>query len=597
MVLTVYLKNSDDSPVVGFTPSYNVETGEGVTSMSCTASDASGVSICTLQAVSPGQKSIKIPNLKNAKTVDVEFIPPPPQYVSQFCTDSTVHDMIALESNNVLLAGNFTRIGPCAGAGVPVDKNTGGQNYLFNPTNMMINGSINVSIADGSGGWFIGGTFDRIGSQSIQYLARIKADGALDTSFTVQVDGDVEGLLLRGNTLYMSGNFHYVNNTLKPKLAAVDVLTSSVVSDFNPGIADKASALVSTATHIYAGGNFTKANLDITGSQVLFDLADGSRIVGGLPYVDGPIRNALQDASGGWHIAGHFTKVGGVPRNNLAYIQSDGSVSSWNPNVTGGSIEELLIHGDNIIIGGWFNTVNGNIARSYLAAINKNTGLATDWNPNPDGSVSTMLIEGNTLYVGGGFNNLNGSTPRARIGAVDLTTGTATAWNPGGMGVIAVNKLLLSGTKVYVGGLFSFMGGQTRLQLARLDLSTGNADAWVPAYPNTTVFDLALSGDGNTLYVGGAFTSLYKSGSTTRNYIAALNTSNGNLTAWDPNLNSAVYALQVVGGQIYVSGLFTSVNGGSAERSRMAALNLSDGLATGWSPSPNAYASIFVVSG
>jgi hypothetical protein len=55
---------------------------------------------------------------------------------------------------------------------------------------------------------------------------------------------------------------------------------------------------------------------------------------------------------------------------------------------------------------------------------------------------------------------------------------------------------------------------------------------------------------------GGNFTQV---GGHIRNNIAALDLTNGNATAWDPNADGQVSALAVAGNRVYAGGLFTTI--------------------------------------
>ncbi len=46
----------------------------------------------------------------------------------------------------------------------------------------------------------------------------------------------------------------------------------------------------------------------------------------------------------------------------------------------------------------------------------------------------------------------------------------------------------------------------------------------------------------------------------TRNHIAAIDTSTGNATAWDPDADYTVYAIEVNGSAVYAGGAFTQID-------------------------------------
>jgi hypothetical protein len=60
------------------------------------------------------------------------------------------------------------------------------------------------------------------------------------------------------------------------------------------------------------------------------------------------------------------------------------------------------------------------------------------------------------------------------------------------------------------------------------------------------------------VYAGGAFSTI-GSTPTKRNYLAALNSTTGAVTSWDPNANSLVRALAVSGSTVYAGGDFSFI--------------------------------------
>ena len=91
---------------------------------------------------------------------------------------------------------------------------------------------------------------------------------------------------------------------------------------------------------------------------------------------------------------------------------------------------------------------------------------------------------------------------------------------------------------------------------------------------------LALSG--NTLYFGGDFRLV---GDRERLHLAALDTSTGRLTTWNPYLDSSVFALLISEPNIYASGWFEQV--GDTTRHHFAAINTETAIASRWyQPSP-----------
>jgi hypothetical protein len=106
-------------------------------------------------------------------------------------------------NNTIYLGGNFTYVGPNTGNGVPVNTTTGEALSSF----PKVSGSVFASVADGSGGWYIGGSFTSVGGIARNRLAHILADSTLDPNWNPDSDNQIIALLLSGNTLHVLGTF------------------------------------------------------------------------------------------------------------------------------------------------------------------------------------------------------------------------------------------------------------------------------------------------------------------------------------------------------------------------------------------------------
>jgi len=125
---------------------------------------------------------------------------------------------IVREANTVYLAGTFTSVGPQLGQGVAISTLSAKAVAGF-PEVSGGNGRVNAVLGDGSGGWFIGGSFDFVGAGNVRRpdLAHIRADGSVDPTFDPAVAGfgsgfgveGVDALALSpdGHTLYVGGYF------------------------------------------------------------------------------------------------------------------------------------------------------------------------------------------------------------------------------------------------------------------------------------------------------------------------------------------------------------------------------------------------------
>ena len=115
--------------------------------------------------------------------------------------------------------------------------------------------------------------------------------------------------------------------------------------------------------------------------------------------------------------------------------------------------------------------------------------------------------------------------------------------------------------KVLIGGAFTMVDGVSHNRIARLD-ANGNLDATFNVSADAHVDRIALQPDGK-IVIGGHFTELSSGATTTtRNYIARLNTDGSIDPVFNPNVDDNVSALAVQqNGKILVGGNFSLMNG------------------------------------
>lgn len=451
------------------------------------------------------------------------------------------------DDGTLYLGGNFTRIGPTAGGGVPLHPDTGQPVAAF----PKVNGLVCAATPDGSGGWYVGGEFSLAGGEPRTNLAHVLADGSLDATWAPQVThagrrGAVMALAFDGSTLYVGGDFDALSGTPRAGLGAIDL--SGATTSWAP---------------VLSTGDGTVTNVDaiaLRGSEVL--------------------------------LGGHFDFVDGEPRRGLAAVGANGTLGAWNPSPSA-DVGRIAVVGELVYVAGGFDSVGGQ-PRAGLAALDAG-GLATAWNPSIHGRVLALAADAGTLYVGGDFTGVAAPSPlqpgafqyaaRAGLAAFDAS-GALTDWSPG-RGDSQVLELAAAGGVIYAHGYTRQTGWLSRRWLAAFD-ARGAPTAWDPE-PDEDGMVWALAAGGGGVYVGGWFQWMGKA--TKRLGLAAVDPA-GRVTDWNPGLapvpdsgsfSGTVHALTVVGGTIYVGGDFTAVGG--QPRKNLAAVDAS-GRVTAWNPAP-----------
>ena len=125
-----------------------------------------------------------------------------------------------------------------------------------------------------------------------------------------------------------------------------------------------------------------------------------------------------------------------------------------------------------------------------------------------------------------------------------------------------VNAAVQVGGTVYIGGSFTEIRRPdgttvTRNRLAAINASTGDVTSWNPD-ANGTVLALAKSSDGTRIFAGGDFTSV-KGKSRAR--LAKIYADTGGVSSWNPGASSTVRALVVKSSSVFAGGTFSTVKG------------------------------------
>lgn len=260
-------------------------------------------------------------------------------------------------------------------------------------------------------------------------ITHISADGTVDRSFgPVDVWGVGDLLLSRGR-LYTSSRYVAANGRKRYNLSALDARTGKLTS-WAPVIGKtengkpqqpfggQLESSVSRRDLIFVNGYLDSANDQKRRNLAAFHARTGATLPWG-PRTDarsegdGGITQEIAVSGGAVYICGHFTKVNGIARHNLAKVEIDnGSLSSWSPdgltNFMDGGTEagSGYLHGcsadrDSLYVVGVFTEIGG-VARDDAAAFDIRSGRIRSWAPcighlhAPEGGVA---VTGGRVFV------------------------------------------------------------------------------------------------------------------------------------------------------------------------------------------------------
>ncbi len=216
-------------------------------------------------------------------------------------------------------------------------------------------------------------------------------------------------------------------------------------------------------------------------------------------------------------------------------------------------------------------------------------------------TVDAIYSNGGSAWIGGDFTQAGSQsgpgTPFDALTGNWAGSGVATATGSGGD--VAVDAVAADGSGGwYVAGAFE-NEVQSGTVLARPNLmhitSTGAPDAtFNPPTGGASIDALAYDPGTNTLYAGGDFT--INGGAT---HLTAVNGTTGSqVIAFAPVVNgNSVNAIVVNGGELYIGGDFTDVNGAAASANAAEVLTSDGSTDTQWNPNPDLPVSALAVGG
>jgi uncharacterized delta-60 repeat protein len=374
----------------------------------------------------------------------------------------------------------------------------GSLDTTFNPGSGA-NGQIISMVLQTNGQIVIGGNFTTFNGASRNRIARLNADGSLDSSFYPGVGpgGSVDSLAVQPDgEVFIGGNFDSLNGLTwnQPALLRVD---GSVDTSFNTSYANGGGVPSDSGYVVYAialqpdgnvviGGDFNDVLL-ANGNETNFNGVARLNTNGALDVTFSPGTGAgsslsalgLQ-SSGQVIIAGTLTSQNGSNLNCIARLNTDGSVDgSFNALIQDGNVQTLVVTPqDQIVIGGGFTSING-YSRNYIARLNSDGSLDTSFNPGlgANNPVTAVAIQTDgEIIISGNFTSFNGVSVSGGLARLN-TNGTLDAtFNPGTGPNVYGNLVVASQPdgKTLIAGNFTSFNGTNINRIARLNSDTSS---------------------------------------------------------------------------------------------------------------------------
>ncbi len=379
---------------------------------------------------------------------------------------------IARLAANGAFDASFASLGGATG-GIATDPNTRVNDLVRQPDGKIV----------------VVGNFTAMNGTPRGHLARLSADGTLDTSFAIGAGANdvINAVLVQPDgKILIGGYFTTYNGTARRMLARLNA-DGTLDAGFTPpafaagtgwrveSLALQVDGLAIVGGSFYFSGSPFKASLCRVTSTGALDatftgITDGAHLAGNTGNIQS-VKKITMQLDGKIVIAGNFTAFNNTARAGLARLTTSGALDATIAPTSNGECTALLIQPDGkILIGGSFTTLNG-VAANHLARLSSTGVLDAAFIAagGPSAGVETFALEADGKIVFGGdfgtFQSQTDSRPVRRFfpglpglpgtvqfsadtfTGVEGTSATLTATRTGGSsGALTVNYSTVAGS-------------------------------------------------------------------------------------------------------------------------------------------------------
>ena len=465
-----------------------------------------------------GTSRNRIARLNSDGTLDATFDP-------GTGADGTVNRVRQLSDGKLLIGGSLYNYAGNSTAGRLARLTADGALDLsFNATTALNNGGVEDILLLPDGKIHVCGSF------LSGRIIRLESSGALDSGFSASANGDLYTIMRQSDgRLIVTGGYTTMNGASRRTIARLTA-DGTLDSSFNvtPRYLGSINSLVQLpAGKVLVGGDFSHLNgtplpnfarLNSDGSiDISFNPGSGP---------DAPIAQMVRQGGDRIVLFGLFSSYNGVGRGGIVRIDLAGTIDpSFDPGTAAGYAygAPVVLPGGKIVVPTGSSSWGG-IPAYGLVLLHANGGRDTSFDIATgvgQGSNSVKVVAAQPdgkIVVGGSFTSFNGQA-RNRILRLNPDGSLDSGFDVGtGFGSTVYTIDVQPDGRILVGGGFSSYNGSSRPGLARLN-SNGSLDTSYAPAAATSIYRLIPQEDGRLLLYG-SFESL---GLTNTRYLGRLN--------------------------------------------------------------------------
>jgi uncharacterized delta-60 repeat protein len=253
----------------------------------------------------------------------------------------------------------------------------------------------------------LGGMFFGVNGATRIRLARVNADGTLDSNFVASATSSqsfttVSHVTLQTNSqIVIAGSFESVNGAPHTNIARLNT-DGSLDTNFTAAIDTSPNALaLQLDGRILLGGAFSTINGQLV-SHIACLNTNGTLDTNSLATTDGNVDSFAVQPDGKILIGGNFNTVNSQPRHRIARLNPNGSLDTNFQNGMAGADSYVgcvaYDPSGKVLIGGQFASVNG-VGRTNVARLNSNGSLDTNFLANVDSFLELVLVQRDSRVI------------------------------------------------------------------------------------------------------------------------------------------------------------------------------------------------------
>lgn len=495
--------------------------------------------------------------------------------------DKTIRTLSLQQDQKLIVGGDYLNLNGIPSSYLNRLETDGTIDAGFN-TGTGFNGKIYDSYIQNNGKIIISGSFTSYNGNNSGRLIRLNQDGSQDTSFNTST-GATSGIVYKvcpqsDGKIIIVGSFTKYNNVTVNRIARIlpnGALDTSFITGSGAAL-NITNVEVLKDGKILLSGNFLAFNGFSTNKIIRLN-QDGSVDTSfniGSGFSD-DINAMLLQPDGKIILGGKFASYNGIPANRIIRLNDDGTLDTSflsGTGLTGDAVQIIKTDSSgNIMVGGSFTGSYNNSAVNRVFFLNPNGTMKTDFDMGSGpGSASVFALANapdGSWYIGGSFSVFNGQN-QGRLAKVNVDGEHDTGYLSAGIGFDnPVQKVLpLENEKTMVFGNFTKFNGVLASRIIRLseDGSFDSSFNLGQSGANNLIKTAVLQNDGK-IVLGGSFTKY--NGRTCNRIVRILPDGEiDNTFNTGSGFKAQVYAMAIQDNKIIVAGNFTTYNDAPAGR-------------------------------